>query len=88
MRNVLIAAVIIATISFDARSVKAQEGPWCAILNFGSDVSEDCEYRSFEDCRPNVLAGNRGFCNPNPRWGGWYGPSERRHYRKHYSRQY
>jgi len=23
-------------------------------------------YRSFEECRPNVIAGNHGFCNPNP----------------------
>jgi hypothetical protein len=23
-------------------------------------------YRSFEECRPNVIGGNRGFCNPNP----------------------
>jgi len=29
---------------------------------------EDCQYWSFEQCRPVVLAGNRGFCNPNPRF--------------------
>ena len=23
-------------------------------------------YRSFEECRPNVIAGNHGLCNPNP----------------------
>jgi hypothetical protein len=28
----------------------------------------DCQYRSFADCyrRGNILAGNRGFCNPSP----------------------
>jgi hypothetical protein len=28
----------------------------------------DCQYHSFEDCyrRGNILAGNRGFCNPSP----------------------
>jgi hypothetical protein len=31
----------------------------------------DCHYRSVEECRPNVIAGNRGTCNPNPAWSGW-----------------
>ncbi len=26
-----------------------------------------CKSSSIETCRPNVGAGNRGFCNPNPR---------------------
>ncbi|MGB7780289.1 MAG: hypothetical protein WCF86_02030, partial [Pseudolabrys sp.] len=26
----------------------------------------DCRYHTFAECQPNVLAGNRGFCNPNP----------------------
>jgi hypothetical protein len=26
----------------------------------------DCQYRTIEECRPNVLAGFRGWCNPNP----------------------
>jgi hypothetical protein len=29
-------------------------------------VKWDCTYRSIEECRPNVIAGNRGFCNPSP----------------------
>jgi hypothetical protein len=32
----------------------------------GGFVERDCEYHSIEDCRPNVIAGNRGFCQPNP----------------------
>jgi hypothetical protein len=35
----------------------------------------DCQYRSIEECVPNVLAGNRGFCNVNP---AWQGPPESR----------
>lgn len=31
-----------------------------------ADVRWECIYRSIEECRPNVLTGNRGFCNPNP----------------------
>ena len=44
------------------------EAPWCAVVNTGTgNVVWDCSYRSIEACRPNVLAGNRGFCNLNPR---------------------
>jgi hypothetical protein len=46
----------------------AAEGPWCALRNFGSDLSEDCQFRTFEECRVTVVSGFRGFCNPNPRW--------------------
>ena len=40
-----------------------------------SDVHWECIYRSVEECRPNVLAGNRGFCNPNPYFVPSYGPA-------------
>jgi hypothetical protein len=32
-------------------------------------------------CRQEVIAGNRGWCNPNPRWGGAV-PTEGRSSRK------
>jgi hypothetical protein len=88
-RIILIAAVFVAAMLADPRLVRAAEGPWCAIINFGADVTEDCQYRSFEECRPTVIAGNRGFCNQNPRWDGWYAPAARpkphgkRHVRRH-----
>jgi hypothetical protein len=70
-RIALIAAVVIAAMSFSARTLGAKEGPWCAFINTGTGSHyEDCQYYSIEQCRPNVLAGNRGFCNPNPRWVG------------------
>ena len=82
MRIALIAAVMIAAMSFDARPVKAQEGPWCAIISVGPGaVYEDCQYYSLEACRPHILAGNRGFCNPNPRWIGPVPKSRVRHKR-------
>jgi hypothetical protein len=31
-----------------------------------------CNYRSFEECYPNVLAGNKGSCNVNPAGPGPY----------------
>ncbi len=44
--------------------------PWCAVINLGmGDVCWACQYRTIEECVPNVIAGNRGFCNLNP-----YGP--------------
>lgn len=77
MRIVLIAAVFMAAMLFDLRPAPAADAPWCAVLSFGANGAYwDCRYASIEDCRPNVLAGNRGFCNPNPRWPGWYSQAE------------
>jgi hypothetical protein len=46
------------------------DAPWCAVINLGTgDVEWQCYYRTVEECAPNVVAGNRGFCNLNP-----YGP--------------
>lgn len=61
---------------------KAQ-APWCAVITIGEDsVYWDCRYSSFEQCRPNVLAGNRGFCNHNPYYAAAYQQDERRRHRK------
>ena len=47
------------------------EGPWCAVVEVGEgSVREICHFRSFEACRQEVVSGNRGFCNHNPRWVG------------------
>src|SRR5215831_7554446 len=74
-RIIFAPAVFLAALVLGAQPAKAYETPWCAVI---SDGYWDCQYRSIEECRPNVLAGNRGFCNLNPRWSGWYGPGERR----------
>jgi len=70
IRIVLLTAVLAATqlVSPSVAQIAEGEGPWCALRNFGSDLSEDCQYRTFEECRVTVVAGFRGFCNPNPRW--------------------
>ena len=71
MRILSIMALLIAALSFDTRATRAAEGPWCANINIGTgNVYEDCQYYSFEVCQPVILAGNRGFCNVNPRWVG------------------
>jgi hypothetical protein len=69
MRILPVAALVLAAACLNGRSANAQEGPWCALRNF-SDLSEDCQFRSLEECRATIVAGNRGFCNPNPRWQG------------------
>ena len=63
-RSMLLATVIVLATSVSGRHpAKAYEAPWCAVI---SDGYWDCQYRSIEECRPNVLAGNRGWCNPSP----------------------
>jgi hypothetical protein len=45
----------------------SSNAPWCAVINLGiGDARRDCRYRTVEECVPNVLAGNRGSCSPNP----------------------
>jgi len=66
------------------------DAPWCAVTALGrGDVYWDCQYRTVEECVPNVIAGNRGFCNLNP-----YGPGPtavagplKRHYKRHVRRE-
>jgi len=64
------------------------DAPWCAVINIGTgEVYWDCQYQTFEACAPNVVAGNRGFCNVNPRYTpAAAAPAKhyvRRHARKH-----
>jgi hypothetical protein len=41
--------------------------PWCAVMETGGgSYQRECVYDSIEDCAPNVIAGNRGFCQQNP----------------------
>ena len=69
-RAILLGATIIAAVSGLPGQVSAQawgKAPWCAVIQTGrGSVVWDCQYASIETCRPNVIAGNRGFCNHNP----------------------
>jgi hypothetical protein len=59
------------------------QAPWCAVYSWGwGDTRWDCSYPSLEACVPYILAGTRGFCNPNPRYPGPI-PESRRQRRKH-----
>ena len=71
VRILSVVAVVCVISAFEAPPARSAEGPWCAFVNIGTgNVLEECHYYSIEACRANVLAGNRGFCNPNPRWVG------------------
>jgi hypothetical protein len=86
VRCTFTAAAVLAAISFHVQPARAAVVyPWCAVISLGTgNVYWDCQYRSVEECVPNVLAGNRGFCNHNPSYVGELVPV-RRHkvYRKH-----
>jgi hypothetical protein len=71
MKRLLLAgAVFIATMALEQRPAVANDlAAWCAVTSIGrGDAYWDCQYRTFEECYPNVISGNRGFCNHNPRY--------------------
>ncbi|HKG00896.1 MAG TPA: hypothetical protein VKB15_09765 [Xanthobacteraceae bacterium] len=71
----LIGAVAVATL-FDLCAAQAYygSGPWCAVQSLGAGtVTQNCTMLNFEQCRMETIAGNRGFCIPNPYWPGAYG---------------
>ena len=44
------------------------DAPWCAVYTIGNgSVTERCEFASVEACQREIVSGNRGFCNLNPR---------------------
>ena len=82
MRLVLAIAVLAALFCLGVPLGHAQGAPWCAVVSAGpATVEWHCDYRSVEECRPNVLAGNRGFCLLNPRWQGRDPQAERHQWR-------
>lgn len=88
MRLVIVIVAFVAAICFNVPVSHAYaDAPWCAVVSVGNgEVIWDCHYYSVEECRPNVIAGNRGFCNLNPAWTGWYTPqtvAHPRHRKRH-----
>ena len=84
MTRLILATIAAAGVFVGLQPAKAQ-APWCAVITIGEDsVYWDCRYSSIEQCRPNVLAGNRGFCNPNPYFAS--ASTEQRQTRKRYAR--
>src|SRR5262249_24126374 len=89
MQFILIVVTIAAAILLDVRPSGAYQGPWCAVENIGQDVRYDCSMRTLEQCVSLIIAGNRGFCNPNPYYRGpEAAPSRVKRKRYRYSRQH
>jgi Protein of unknown function (DUF3551) len=84
-RILFVMAAVMAVLCCKISSGQAQSygnAPWCAVVNQGDgEVVWDCEYQTVQQCAPNVVAGNRGFCNVNPTYVPPQGPPM--HRRRH-----
>lgn len=80
VRMIIVPLIALAAAVFDRQPAAANEAPWCAVLDMGKGAYWDCQYRSIEECRPVVLSGSRGWCNPSPYFVP--GPVEHRTSRK------
>jgi hypothetical protein len=76
-----VAALVLATWLGTTSGRASGNAPWCAVITLSGDVYWDCQYYSVEECSPNVIAGNRGFCALNP----WPGPVVPYGYPRRYS---
>ena len=88
-RMIIAATAVLVFTGFGLQPAAADYygAPWCAVIAMGDgDMQWDCQYRSIEECRPNVLAGNRGWCNPNPYFAAASTPAEPRRHRKRHVR--
>jgi hypothetical protein len=64
-----IAAVVIISAIFGgtaAQSAPLVEGPWCGVRLGRNAGVWRCQYWSLEQCRSEMIAGERGYCNMNP----------------------
>ena len=69
MGMMLIVTAVAAAMLLNPRASQAYEMPWCALTEIGGNAMyENCSIPTFELCVQEVIAGNRGFCIPNPRW--------------------
>lgn len=68
----LIMIALATTALLGSRPAQAYyDGPWCGVYSLGGgSVSEKCDYRDFESCRMDIIAGNRGFCRQNGYYQG------------------
>jgi hypothetical protein len=83
MKQAVLFALALAAMAFSgSRPAEAyNDGPWCAVYGIGEgSTTERCDYRDFESCRLDIVAGNRGFCRQNGYWqGGAVAASPRAH---------
>ena len=71
MKALALSLATLALLAGGPAEAQRYVAPWCAVINIGwGDVQWDCRYASIEHCRPNVIAGNKGFCTQNPAYAG------------------
>ena len=68
MRLMLIVVTVAVAMLLDLRVSQATQMPWCAVTS-KSDFY-NCSLPTYEMCVQEVIAGNRGFCSPNPYYRG------------------
>jgi Protein of unknown function (DUF3551) len=66
MRLMLIVVTVAVAMLLDLRVSQATQMPWCAGTSKGHSFSYNCSLPTYEMCVQEVIAGNRGFCSPNP----------------------
>ena len=62
--TLLLALGVLILIAGIATLAKAQNDPWCAHIDFGSDEAVNCGFISFDQCMATVR-GMGGFCMAN-----------------------
>ena len=70
MRLMLIVVTVAVAMLLDLRVSQATQMPWCAGTNTGHSFHYNCSLPTYEMCVQEVIAGNRGFCSPNPYYRG------------------
>ena len=71
MRLMLIVVTVAVAMLLELRISQAAQMPWCAGTNIGGGVFHyNCTLPTWEMCVQEVIAGNRGFCSPNPYYRG------------------
>ena len=70
MRLMLIVVTVAVVMLVDLRVSQATQMPWCAGTSTGHAFHYNCSLPTYEMCVQEVIAGNRGFCSPNPYYRG------------------
>src|SRR5262245_40550356 len=71
MRLMLIVVTVAMAMVLELRISQAAQMPWCAGTDIGGNVFHyNCTLPTWEMCVQEVIAGNRGFCSPNPYYRG------------------
>lgn len=64
---ILAMAIGLAVVAAGAGEARAQNAPWCAIVEIGSGLGENCGFQTYEHCIATVQ-GQGGYCQRNARY--------------------